>query len=29
MLEEIYNNCFNLAMRFDKSRANEIAQLLG
>jgi hypothetical protein len=29
MLEEIYNNCFNLAMRYDKGRANEIAQLLG
>jgi hypothetical protein len=25
MLEEIYNNCFNLAMRFDKGRVNEVS----
>lgn len=29
MLEEIYNNCFNLAMRYDKGRANEVAHILG
>jgi len=28
MLEEIYNNCFNLAMRFDKGRVNEVSQIL-
>ena len=25
MLEEIYNNCFNLVMRFDKGRVNEVS----
>lgn len=29
MLEEIYNNTFNLAMRYDKGRVPEIVQVLG
>ncbi len=28
-LEEIWNNCFNLAMSYAKDRVNEVAQLLG
>jgi intraflagellar transport protein 172 len=28
-LEEIWNNCFNLAMSYAKDRVNEVAQILG